>query len=161
MVVEAGGSQNPIPARDFGTLALLFDQLELGVNLPIGKSPLFQIRSVAILVVRPALLVRRELREPETETLVSPFRRRKIGDALFDFICRLRLCRKREGCVAKRFTELNQPTSSFEGLALQSESFPDELNLPKHIVFWQPPHLALPDHMQNLVSLNRSPGAIE
>jgi hypothetical protein len=46
-------------------------------------------------------------------------------------------------------------------LALQSESFPDKLNLPNYIVFWQPPHLALPDHMQNLVALNRSPRAIE
>ena len=47
--------------------------------------------------------------------------------------------------------------SCFEGLSLQSESFPNELNLPKYIVFWQPLHLALPNHIQNLVPLNRSP----
>jgi hypothetical protein len=38
---------------------------------------------------------------------------------------------------------------------------PDELDLPAHIAFRQPSHLAFPDHMQNLVPLNRSPRAIE
>ena len=45
--------------------------------------------------------------------------------------------------------------------SFQSEDFPDELNLPKDIPFRQPPHLAFPDHMQNLVALNRPPGSIE
>jgi hypothetical protein len=43
----------------------------------------------------------------------------------------------------------------------QSESFPDELNLPQDIPFRQPPHLAFPDHVQNFVALNRSPRSIE
>jgi hypothetical protein len=43
----------------------------------------------------------------------------------------------------------------------QSEDFPDELNLPKHIPFRQPSHLAFPDHVQNLVALKRPPGSIE
>ena len=66
-------------------------------------------------------------------------------------------------CVAKGFTGTKtQPKSSVGGLALQSEDFTDELNnLAKYIVFWQPPHLALPDHIQNLVRLNRSPCGIE
>ena len=54
-----------------------------------------------------------------------------------------------------------QPTSLIDGLAFQSESFPDELNLPKYIPFRQPSHLAFPDHVQNLVALNRSPRSIE
>jgi hypothetical protein len=45
--------------------------------------------------------------------------------------------------------------------SFQSEDFPDELNLPKDIPFRQPPHLAFPDHVQNLVALNRPPGSIE
>jgi tetratricopeptide (TPR) repeat protein len=53
------------------------------------------------------------------------------------------------------------PTSCIDGSAFQSESFPDELNLPKYIPFRQPPHLAFPDHVQNLVALNRSPRSIE
>jgi hypothetical protein len=43
----------------------------------------------------------------------------------------------------------------------QSEDLPDELNLPQDIPFRQPPHLAFPDHVQNLVALNRPPGSIE
>jgi hypothetical protein len=65
------------------------------------------------------------------------------------------------GCVAKRFSGQTQPTSFIDGLAFQSESFSDELNLSKYIAFRQPPHLALPDHVQNLVALNRSPRSIE
>jgi hypothetical protein len=45
--------------------------------------------------------------------------------------------------------------------AFQSEGFLDELNLPKDIPFGQPPHLAFPDHVQNLVALNRPPRSIE
>jgi hypothetical protein len=45
--------------------------------------------------------------------------------------------------------------------AFQSEGFLDELNLPKDIPFGQPPHLAFPDHVQNLVALNRAPRSIE
>jgi hypothetical protein len=43
----------------------------------------------------------------------------------------------------------------------QSESFPDELNLPQDIPFRQPPHLAFPDHVQNFAALNRPPRSIE
>jgi hypothetical protein len=43
----------------------------------------------------------------------------------------------------------------------QSEDLPDELNLPQDIPFRHPPHLAFPDHVQNLVALNRPPGSIE
>jgi hypothetical protein len=45
--------------------------------------------------------------------------------------------------------------------ALQSESFPDELNLSYDIPFRQPPHLAFSDHVQNLVALNRPPCSIK
>jgi hypothetical protein len=45
--------------------------------------------------------------------------------------------------------------------SLQSEDFLDELNLSKDISFRQPSHLAFPDHMQNLIALNRPPGSIE
>ena len=45
--------------------------------------------------------------------------------------------------------------------AFQSEGYPDELNLANDILFWQPPHLAFPDHVQNLVPLNRAPRSIE
>jgi len=45
--------------------------------------------------------------------------------------------------------------------ALQPECLPDEQNLPNDIRFRQPSHLALPDHMHNLVTLYRSPGSIE
>src|SRR5215471_1751218 len=56
-----------------------------------------------------------------------------------------------------------EPTANLVGrlLSFQSENSPDELNLPKDIPFRQPPHLAFPDHVQNLVALNRSPGSIE
>ena len=54
-----------------------------------------------------------------------------------------------------------QPASFFDGLAFQSESFLDELNLSKYVPFRQPPHLAFPDHVQNLVALNCSPRSIE
>ena len=52
-------------------------------------------------------------------------------------------------------------SSSFDYSAFQSEGFPDELNLSKHIPFRQPPHLAFPDHVQNLIALNRPPRSIE
>jgi len=45
--------------------------------------------------------------------------------------------------------------------AFQSEGFLDELNLANDILSWQPPHLAFPDHVQNLVALNRAPRSIE
>jgi hypothetical protein len=50
--------------------------------------------------------------------------------------------------------------SAWHRLAFPSEDFPDELNLPGHIPFRQPSHLAFPDHVQNLVALNRSPRPI-
>src|ERR1700730_10981881 len=49
----------------------------------------------------------------------------------------------------------------FDDSAFQSEGFPDELNLSKHIAFRQPPHLAFPNHVQNLIALNRPPRSIE
>jgi len=57
-------------------------------------------------------------------------------------------------------TEL-PPTSSVKLFSFQSEDFTNELNLAKHIPFRQPPHLAFPDHMQNLAALNRPPGSVE
>jgi hypothetical protein len=45
--------------------------------------------------------------------------------------------------------------------ALQPEGLADEQNLPNYIGFRQPSHLALPDHMHNLVTLYRSPSSIE
>jgi hypothetical protein len=51
--------------------------------------------------------------------------------------------------------------SGIDDSAFQSEGFPDELNLANDILFWQPPHLAFPDHVQNLVALNRAPGSIQ
>jgi hypothetical protein len=66
-------------------------------------------------------------------------------------------------CVAKNSVGETEPTANLVGrlFSLQSEDFPDELNLAKNIPFRQPPHLAFPDHVQNLVALNRSPGSIE
>src|SRR5690349_20409711 len=43
----------------------------------------------------------------------------------------------------------------------QSADFPYELTLSRHTPLRQPPHLALPNHVQNLVALNRPPGSIE
>jgi hypothetical protein len=56
-----------------------------------------------------------------------------------------------------------EPTASLVDrlFSFQSEDFPDELNLPNDITLRQPPHLAFPDHVQNLVALNRSPRSIE
>jgi hypothetical protein len=45
--------------------------------------------------------------------------------------------------------------------SFQSQDFPDELNLSKDVPFRQPPHLAFPDHVQNLVAVNRPPDAVE
>jgi hypothetical protein len=68
------------------------------------------------------------------------------------------------GCVAKTilFGE-TEPTANLvcQLASFQSEGFPGELNLPKDIAFRQPPHFAFPDHVQNLVALNRPPGPIE
>jgi hypothetical protein len=36
-----------------------------------------------------------------------------------------------------------------------------DTNTSKYVAFWQPPHLAFPDHVQSLVALNRSPRSIE
>jgi hypothetical protein len=56
-----------------------------------------------------------------------------------------------------------EPTANLGGrlFGFQSQDFTDELNLCKDIPFRQPPHLAFPDHMQNLVALNRPPSSIE
>jgi len=56
-----------------------------------------------------------------------------------------------------------EPTANLCGrlFSFQSEDFPDELNLPKGIPFGNQPHLAFPDHVQNLVALNRPPSSIE
>ena len=67
-------------------------------------------------------------------------------------------------CCKNRFCRRSGPIAKLSGIdcsAFQSEGFPDELNLPKDIPFRQPPHLAFPDHVQNLVALNRPPGSIE
>jgi hypothetical protein len=66
--------------------------------------------------------------------------------------------------LQKRFRRRTEPIANRSGIdysVFQSEGFPDELNLPKNIPFRQPPHLAFPDHVQNLVALDRSPGSIE
>jgi hypothetical protein len=42
---------------------------------------------------------------------------------------------------------IQPPISPVDYSAFQSEDFPDELDLPKHIPFRQPPHLAFPDHV--------------
>src|SRR5204863_1329250 len=65
--------------------------------------------------------------------------------------------------LQKQFRRRNRPTANLCGrlFSFQSEHFPDELNLPKDIPFRQPPHLAFPDHVQNLVALNRPSGSIE
>jgi len=76
----------------------------------------------------------------------------RIRDQIHWMCCKKRLCRR-----PKRFALL----SGIDCSAFQSEGFPDELNLPKDIPFRQPPHLAFPDHVQNLVALNRPPGSIE
>ena len=57
-------------------------------------------------------------------------------------------------------TEL-PPTLSVKLFGSQSEDFTNELNLAKHIPFWQPPDLAFWDHMQNLIALNRPPSSIK
>jgi len=66
-------------------------------------------------------------------------------------------------CCKKNSVSETEPTANLCGriFSFQSEDFPDELNLPKDISFRQPPHLAFPDHVQNLVALNRPPGSIE
>ena len=68
------------------------------------------------------------------------------------------------GCVAKTILSAKpSQTANLVGrlFSFQSEDFPDELNLPKDIPFRQPPHLAFPDHVQNLVALNGPPSSIE
>ena len=57
-------------------------------------------------------------------------------------------------------TEL-PPTSSVKLFGSQSEDFTNELNLAKHIPFRQPPHLAFPDHVHDLVSLDRPAGRVK
>jgi hypothetical protein len=67
-------------------------------------------------------------------------------------------------CVAKTTllaNRTNRQSLGYRLFSFQSEDFPDELNLPKDIPFRQPPHLAFPDHVQNLIALNRPPGSIE
>ena len=66
-------------------------------------------------------------------------------------------------CCKNNSVGETEPTANLVGrlFSFQSEDFPDELNLPKDIPFRQPPHLAFPDHVQNLVALNRPPGSIE
>ena len=66
-------------------------------------------------------------------------------------------------CCKKNSVSETEPTTNLVGrlFSFQSEDFPDELNLPKDIPFRQPPHLAFPDHVQNLIALNRPPASIE
>jgi len=66
-------------------------------------------------------------------------------------------------CCKNNSVGETEPTANLVGrlFSFQSENFPDELNLPKDIPFRQPPYLAFPDHVQNLVALNRPPGPIE
>jgi hypothetical protein len=66
-------------------------------------------------------------------------------------------------CCKNNSVSETEPTVKLVGrlFSPQSEDFPDELYLPKDIPFRQPPHLAFPDHVQNLVALNRPPGSIE
>ena len=66
-------------------------------------------------------------------------------------------------CCKNNSVGETEPTKNLVGRlsSFQSEDFPDELNLPNDIPFRQLPHLAFPDHVQNLVALNRPPGSIE
>src|SRR5437660_11009612 len=66
-------------------------------------------------------------------------------------------------CCKNNSVGETEPTASLVGrlFSFQSEDFPDKLNLPKDIPFRQPPHLAFPDHVQNLIALNRPPASIE
>lgn len=67
-------------------------------------------------------------------------------------------------CCKNDSVARTEPIARLSGIdcsAFQSKGFLDELNLPKDIPFWQPPHLAFPDRVQNLVALNRPPGSIE
>jgi len=69
-----------------------------------------------------------------------------------------------EDVLQKRFCQRPNRSlisSSFDYSAFQSKGFPDKLNLSKHIAFRQPPHLAFPDHVQNLTALNRPPRSIK
>ena len=65
-------------------------------------------------------------------------------------------------CCKNHSVGETEPAANLVGrlFSFQSEDFPDELNLPKDIPFRQPPHLAFPNHVQNLVALNRPPGSI-
>jgi hypothetical protein len=66
--------------------------------------------------------------------------------------------------LQKRFCRRTEPIANLPGIEysiFQSEGFLDELDLPKDIPFWQPPHLAFPDHVQCLVALNGPPRSIE
>ena len=59
------------------------------------------------------------------------------------------------GDVLQRLCCKNHSVGETEPIAIlvgrlfsfQSEDFPDELNLRKDVPFWQPPHLAFPDHV--------------
>jgi hypothetical protein len=66
-------------------------------------------------------------------------------------------------CCKNNSVGETEPTAKLVGrlFRLQSEDLTDELNLPKDIPLRQPPHLAFPDHVQNLVALNRPPRSIE
>jgi hypothetical protein len=66
--------------------------------------------------------------------------------------------------LQKRLCRRTEPIARLSGIdcsAFQSEGFLDELNLPKNVPFRQRPHLAFPDHVQNLIALNRSPRSVE
>ena len=66
-------------------------------------------------------------------------------------------------CCKNNSVGETEPTANLIGrlFSFQSEDFPDELNLTKDVPFRQPPHLAFPDHVHNLIALNRSPGTLE
>ena len=56
-------------------------------------------------------------------------------------------------CCKNNSVGETEPMVNYVGrlFSSQSEDLPDELNLPQEIPFRQPPHLAFPDHVQNLV----------
>ena len=62
------------------------------------------------------------------------------------------------GCVARTIVGKTKPGANPVGrlFSFQYEEFADERNLPKDIPCRQPPQLAFPDHVQDLVGLESS-----
>ena len=59
-------------------------------------------------------------------------------------------------CKNGRETELRRLSGARELFSTQSEGRIDEQDQPNHLPFSQPPHLAFPDHVHRLITLNRS-----